>query len=81
MSDDNSLTDEYIDYWTQLAAPLVAVTGLELYAFDLGIVLSDGQQLVSLPTWFVERVNQHLLNSFTLPAGLPSVTHRVERKK
>lgn len=78
MSDDNTLTREYIDHWTQLAAPLVAATGLELHAFDPGLILGDGRQSVELPTWFVEKVNQHLPNPFALTtpgpsAGLPPV--------
>ena len=56
-------TDEYIEAWQEFAQPICEAADLVLYGFDPGIVLHTKEpyyESVSLPEWFVRRINDAL---------------------
>lgn len=53
---------EYMAAWEAMIQPVADATGLVLYAFDPDFALQtlDGRYSVSLPMWFVKRLNRGL---------------------
>lgn len=58
--------EEYVEAWRAMIRPVIEATGLVLCAFDPDFDLAtlDFRYHVSLPVWFVKRLNRGL-------AGLP----------
>lgn len=58
--------DRYCREWRAFAKPIEILTGLRLSSYDPGLYFvgngSDGHSL-SLPTWFVEKVNELIVNA------------------
>lgn len=60
--ESTSDVDEYVKTWKALIQPVVKATGLVLYGFDPDFSLHtpDGRYSISLPIWFVKRLNRGL---------------------
>lgn len=58
--------DEYVEAWQQLARPVEQAFNLQLSGFDPDFMFieEDGvrSRTISLPLWFVKKLNEVLLN-------------------
>ncbi len=53
--------DRYIKEWREFAEPICKAAGLKLAGFDPGLFLTgDNRESITLPTWFVKRINKGL---------------------
>ena len=60
---DGNFTDNvkaYIAAWQDFAEPICTATGTQLSAFDPDIQISTERTALSLPVWFVAKINAAL---------------------
>lgn len=54
--------EDYVEAWRAMIQPVIEATGLVLRSFDpdFGLQTPDFRRTVSLPAWFVKRLNRGL---------------------
>ncbi len=56
---ETNSADKYIDTWREFAKPIEVMTGLKHVSFDPGIQFASDTRIITLPTWFIERLNDY----------------------